>query len=161
MPRRRTASGGYTLIEMIAVISILSILGLLAGFTLVEGMKVYARIAPTLDARYQAHLATQRFQRDARLLDPAAVTQLSPSALAFQTLAGESVRYDVSGRTLRRNGDALALGVSSLTFEYLRADGSAATALAELHLVELDVTIEVSGQAHRVRATAFPRVLGP
>ncbi|MEM7310235.1 MAG: type II secretion system protein [Planctomycetota bacterium] len=159
--RRRESGGGYTLIEMIAVISILSILGLLAGFTLVEGMRVYAHIAPTLDARYQAQLAAQRFQRDVRRLDPATVTVLSPTALAFETLAGEAVRYDVAGRELRRNGDALALDVARVSFDYLRSDGSAAGAVSELHLVELDLTIQVADRAHSVRATAFPRVLGP
>ena len=54
---RVPALSGYTLIEMVMVIVIMSVIGLTAGFVIVESIKVCARTAPGLEATYQARMA--------------------------------------------------------------------------------------------------------
>ena len=151
---------GYTLVEMVAVIAILSIVGMTSSYVILESMKVYARTAPALDAAYEARLASGRLKSDLRDMQPGSITTLSPTALSFQVSTGQPITYGLAGTNLLRNGDLLAKGVTSLGFTYWGADGTNTTTAAEVHLVEVDLTVQSLGQTFRIQSAVFPRGLG-
>jgi prepilin-type N-terminal cleavage/methylation domain-containing protein len=153
---------GYTLVEMVSVIAILSIIGMSSSYVVVESMKVYARTAPGLDASYQAHLACERMKRDIRDLGgTASITVFVADALAFDDSSANTISYSLSGGDLTRNGDLLARGVTGLTFTYRKSDGTPATTPAELALVEIDLTVQTGTEPYRLQTCVFPRCLGP
>ncbi len=153
--------GGYTLIEMVLTVVVLSIIGLTSSKVIIESMKVYAQTAPTLDASYQAHLAVRHLQRDIRnMRDTSTITALTPTALTFDDVEGHTLEFNLTAGDLTRNGDLLARGVSSFGFRYFQQDGSVATGPGNLHLIEIDLTVQVADQQQRSMAVVFPRSLG-
>jgi prepilin-type N-terminal cleavage/methylation domain-containing protein len=151
---------GYTLVEMVAVMTILGIVGMVSSYVIFESMKVYARTVPALDASYQARLAVERMKSDFRDMKAGSITTYTSTALTFQLSAGQTIAYSLSGSNLLRNGDLLAKGVSAFTFGYRKEDGTSATAAVDLHLLELDLTVQTAGQPYRVQTAVFPRNLG-
>ncbi len=141
--------------------TILGIISMIASAVIIETMKVYARIVPALDASYKAQSAVQRMKREIHdLKDTASITSLTASAFTFDDVADNTIAYAVAGGDLTRNGDLLANGVSAMTFRYWQRDGSPAASPADLHLVELDLTVQNGDQAYRLRTPVFPRYLG-
>lgn len=154
--------GGYTLMEMVSVITIMSIVGSLASFVVIQSMQVYAFAVPSMEASYQARLASRRMVEDVRELgDPASISTLTSTAFTFDDAATNTVSYALSGTDLLRNGDRIARSVSGLTFEYWKSDGTVASAAADVHLVGIDLTVTSGGHPYRVRTAAFPRRLEP
>ncbi len=158
----RARLNAYTLVEMVSVITILSIIGLVSSYVIIESMKVYARTAPAINATYQARLAAKRMTRDIRdMKDVGSITTFAPTALTFDDSSDNTIAYSLSGGDLLRNGDLLARGATSLSFSYWKSDGTTASAAADLHLVEIDLTVSVGLEPYRVQTAAFPRVLSP
>lgn len=143
------------------VMVIMSIIGLVSSYALVESMKVYALVAPSLDAAYQSRLADERLSRDIRDLSAtSSVSSMTASGLTFDDTSGNTIAYVYSDSELRRNGDLLAQGVTSFSFAYRKTDGTTANTAADLHLVEIDFTVRVSDQDRRRQSVVFPRALG-
>ena len=155
-------SHGYTLIELVSVVSVMSIIGLVASYTIFESMKIYARTAPMLDATYQARLSVERMKREIRdMQDTASITNFTSTGLTFNDSSNNTIAFSLSSGNLLRNGDMLARGVTTLGFDYWAADGAVAASAAELHLIEIDLTVETATQPYRIRTAVFPRVLTP
>ena len=153
---------GYTLVELVVVMTILSIVGMVSSYVIIESAKVYARTTPAMISSYQARLSVQRMQREIRdMKDTASITAFTATALTFDDSADNTIAYSLSAGDLSRNGDLLAQGVTSLTFTYWKSDGTTASASADLYLIEIDLTVETAGQPYRVQTAVFPRNLGP
>jgi hypothetical protein len=121
-------------------------------------MRVYARTTPAMDASYQARLSVERMRRDIRRMgDRAEIGAFTASILSFDDSSGTTIGYVHAAGNLTRNGDLLARGVTAFAFTYWKSDGTLAVTPADLHLVEVDMTVEVSGQPCRLAATIFPR----
>ena len=155
-------TSGYTLMEMVVVMTIMSIVGMVSSYVIIESMKVYARTAPALEATYQARLSAERMKREIRdMKDTASITVFTATALTFDDSSSNMIAYSLSGGNLSRNGDLLAQGGTSLTFSYWKSDGTSASVAADLHLVEIDLTVQRGNEPYRLQAAVFPRVLSP
>ncbi len=169
MRQRRSAgrakavtTSGYTLVEMVAVMTILSVVGLVSSYVIIESMKVYARTAPAMDASYQALLSVQRMKHDIRdMKDTDSITTFTATALTFDDSSDTTIAYSLSGGDLLRDGDLLAQGVTSLSFSYWKSDGTSASVADDLHLVEIDLTVESRAEPYRLQTAVFPRTLSP
>ncbi len=160
VPAKR--SSGYTLVEMVSVMTILSVVGLATSFVILESMRVYARTAPSMDASYQARLAIERMRRELRSMkDTDSISVFTGSALTFDDSTDNTIAYGLSAGQLQRNGVPLAHGVTALAFSYWAKDGSAATTAEDLHLVDIDLTVLAGDQAYRQTTSVFPRFLTP
>ncbi len=156
-----SSTGGYTLVEMILVMVVLGIVGMASSYVVLESMRVYARVAPHVDASYQARLASELIQRDVRDLSGAAsIATFTATDFAFETSAGESVRYRYAGTELSRNGSPVAKGVSSFAFSYLSRSGSPALTPDDLHLVDVRFVVTSADGGLPITMTVFPRGLG-
>lgn len=163
MTRERSTPGasprmtGYTLVEVVVVITILSIISLVPGYVVMESSKVYARSAPLLDAAYQCRLAAEWIRRDILdLKDADSIGTMNGSSFSFET-SDDKVSYNVVSDRLVRNGDDLVESVNALTFRYFKMDGTSATTNTDLHLVEVDLDVRVGDQDYRTQFTVFPR----
>ena len=155
-------SAGYTLVELVAVILILGVIGFVTSHVIMESTKVYARTVPAMEAAYQARLSAQLMQREIRdMKDTASITAFTATALTFVDNSDTTIAYSLSGSDLLRNGDLLAQGVTSLSFTYWKTDGTTALLAADLHLAEFDLTVQTGNEPYRIRTAAFPRVLSP
>ncbi len=154
--------GGWTLVEMVTVMVIMSIIGLVVSYVIIESTKTYARTVPAMDASYKAELAANRMKREIRdMKATSTVSTMTSSALTFDDSSSTTIAYSLSGTDLTRNGDLLASGVSSLAFSYWQSDGTSASSASDLHLIELDMTVVTGSEPYRLQVAAFPRVLSP
>jgi hypothetical protein len=145
---------------MVLVVTLLSVVGGVASYVIVEAMKVYARSVPAMDAAYQARTGLERMKREIRdLKDRPSIAAFSATGLTFDDSSDATIAYALSGSDLLRNGDLLARGVTALTFTYWKANGTAASAPEDLHLVEIDLTVASLGQSYRLETAIFPRVV--
>ena len=158
--RARPRPAGYTLVEMIMVIVILVILGSVASFVIVEATRVYARTAPATDAAWQAQTAMERMRREIRSIrttSAADIPAFTTTSLSFIDTDGNAVTFALSGSELQRNGDVLAEGVSSLAFTYLKSDGTAASAAAEIRLIWMALQLSSGSETYSLATHLFPR----
>jgi prepilin-type N-terminal cleavage/methylation domain-containing protein len=120
---------GFTLIEIIVVIVILSIVSAISIKFLADSLRIYTMTVNQKTLFDEGKLALERMCRDIR--DASAITGSTLSSITFtrndataQDGAGENIRFDLSGSTLRKvknaggapeNPIAMADNVSTFT----------------------------------------------
>jgi prepilin-type N-terminal cleavage/methylation domain-containing protein len=120
---------GFTLIEIIVVIVILSIVSAITIKFLVDSLKIYTMTVNQKTLFDEGKLALERMCRDIR--DARSITGSTATSVTFtrndataQDGAGENIRFDLSGSTLRKvknaggapeNPIAMADNVSTFT----------------------------------------------
>ena len=148
---------GYTLVELVMTMTIVSIVALIPAAVLLESMRVYVHVAPTLDAAYQARFATARIKADIRGLDdPSKLVSLTSSSFSITDASNTKFSYVLVGGRLLRNGDLLAEGVDSLTYRLKGLDGKTGISAAEVNLVEIDLSVKTGDTPYRVIASVCP-----
>lgn len=150
-------AGGYTLVELVMTISIVSVIALVPATVMLESIKVYARSSSTLDAAYQARLASECIKRDLRSLDdPSKIGAVSPALLTIVTPSGETISYVLLDGALTRNGDLLARGVSAMSITLRTQSGQVSVASIDVALVEVDLTVQTGDFPYRVLTSVCP-----
>ncbi|MGB0951610.1 MAG: PulJ/GspJ family protein [Planctomycetota bacterium] len=157
----RSGTNGFTLVELVASMTVLAIIALIASNVIMESMRVYSRAIPAMGVSYKSDLALRTLLRDIRdLSDRNAISVFTSTAFTFEDSNGTEIAYVLTGTDLTRNGDLLADDVISFSFQYLESDGSVAGDAIDLHLVDIDFTVQSGNQSLRSRSLAFPRSLG-
>jgi prepilin-type N-terminal cleavage/methylation domain-containing protein len=135
---------GFTLIEAVIVIVILTVLGAIGAPMLLNATRVYIMERNILNTDAQAQLAMERMAREMRLIDPVNITAFTANNLSF-TLNGAPVSYSLNAqKQLLRNTDILATGVSGVTFAYFRTDWiTPATAASQIWRIQIQLQFTV------------------
>jgi prepilin-type N-terminal cleavage/methylation domain-containing protein len=101
------SSRGFTLIEVVIVIVILSIVSAITIYFLVSSLQVYAMTVNQKTLFDEGKLALERMCRDIR--DARVITGAIATSITFtrndataQDGAGENIRFDLNGSTLRK-----------------------------------------------------------
>ena len=124
----RSKIQGFTLIELIIVIVIISILSGMSVQLLKLGFTAYFYGQNVMDADSQARVALARITNDLHnLRSTSDITTASASALIFTDLYGNAVSYQVSNSQLQRNNLVLANNAQSITFRYYDSAGALLT----------------------------------
>ena len=89
----------------------------------------------------------------------AADLTISPtSQITLTDVNGVNISYALNGTILGRNGQALADGVSSLSFSYLINDGKMTTAVVTgVYYISVELTINNGATTRTLRSTVRPR----
>ncbi len=133
---------GFSMIELIIVIVILSVLTAITLPVLQTGFNSYFTARNLADADWQARLAFSRISRDLRDIPAAAnITTANSTQLTFLDRNSTSVSYTLSGITLQRNAMTLANGVSTLTFAYYDGTGAVTATMAAMRYVGITLNI--------------------
>ena len=157
---------GFTLIEIVITIVLVSILSGIASLIILQGMTAYTGEQSRSDVHYQARIAMERMAREIRLIrsQGADITSLLPADLRFTDINGSTVGFNwvAASKTLNRwNGagnDVLATGVTAFTFTYYLQDGVTTPATAaNLGCVEIVMTAQQGAETFELRSRVFPR----
>lgn len=133
---------GFTLIEMVFVIIILSILSLMASRVIGAAFRAYYTNQGIVNADAQARLAFERMIRDIHAINSSSsITTASASTLSFTDVNGNTVTYALSGTQLQRNGIPLADGVSSMTLGYYNGSGAVTAVTTAIRYINITLTI--------------------
>jgi prepilin-type N-terminal cleavage/methylation domain-containing protein len=145
---------GFTLIEMVFVIIILSIISVIASRVMGTAFNSYFYNQNIVNANEQGRLAMERMVRDFHAVNsPSDITTATASTFAFNDVNGNSVIYTLSGTQLRRNGVALADGINTLTFGYYDGTGAAAGTTAAIRYVDVTLNITQNSVNYTLKTT--------
>jgi prepilin-type N-terminal cleavage/methylation domain-containing protein len=152
---------GFSLLEMVMVIVLLSIVAAIGSSMLSSGFTAYFTGRDIINADWQGRFALDRMTRELRMVRSATVADLdilTANAITFTDTAGNVVSYSRAGNTLMRNAQPLADGVSALSFSYIEADGKTATTDATVvAYVTVDLAVNQAGSSFTLRNTIDPR----
>ena len=114
---------GFTLIELVIVITIIGITASILGFMLLGTIKAWTFKFNRNDILWDGRLALDRMTREIRTIkNSTSVTTATSSQFRFTDTGNKDITYSLSSTNLNRteNGTAnlLAGNVSSLTFTY-------------------------------------------
>jgi prepilin-type N-terminal cleavage/methylation domain-containing protein len=161
----RSREKGFTLIEMIITLMVLSILGAAAGYALSNGALAFVNSSDTVHTIGKLRVANERMAREIRevrrdLVTPAQydISTMNTTTLAFNKTDGTSVTLNAAPPlvTLVYSNPAgthtLTDEVSALTFSYYQADGStAATGNSDVVFIEFELVLTHSGNLYPQR----------
>lgn len=149
---------GFTVIELILVIIILSIIARVGGLTLSQGLESYRQAQSLQDAQFQGQLALTRMTRDLQAIPyDAAITTATASQLTYTDASGNNVTYQLSGSQLMRNSEVLADGISSLSFTYYTSLLASGATSPNIRGIRVQFTVTQNNISIPLRTFVSPR----
>lgn len=163
-------SHGFTLIEIVITIVLVSIIAGLAAMIILQGIRAYSNESTLSDVHYQASLAVQRMARELRMVNRAGnvgtvaigtITGNPASSFIFTDQTGTNVRFWLNGQTLNRTvggvDSALAVGVTTLDFRHYNILSAPTTTALEVWTIEISLTDTQGAQSLLMRTRVHPR----
>ena len=152
---------GFTLIEMVIVIVLISIIAGVAAMIILEGAKSYQKEVSYSDIHNQGRLAIERMAREIRMIRSATAADISTmtaSNIVFNDVNGTNIQFSFAGNTISRSGNTLANNVQSMAFSYYQQDGTTvAGSAAEVWYVQISLTMVNAGETLPLRLRVHPR----
>jgi len=157
---------GFTLMEMVIVLVMLGLMAAIAGPYLSNGMRAYNDSAAAVHTLSKLRLASERLVREIREVRRDAAGNydvtlpLTSGALEFVKTDGEQVSIGDAGAQLTLAYSSVAGGapftlsdeLASITFTYLKADGTPYTSVADLRIIEFELVLNHAGNDYRQRS---------
>ncbi len=159
---------GFTLIELVIVISVVGIISVIIGSMLLGTIKAWTFKFNRNDILWDGRLAINRITREIRAVrDTASVTTASAAQFRFIDTNNVDITYSLSSTNLNRteNGTAnlLAGNVSSLAFTYYDANEntiaipSVSPSATNIRRVRINLTLTKNGQNVYLQSDSVPR----
>jgi len=156
-------ANGFTLIEIIITIVIISIIASLAAMIILKGVSGYSAEDQRSNLNYQASLAMERMERDIRMIrsQGADIATMTATNLQYTNVNGATVGFSWTSPTLNRwNGtgnDMLATGISAFSFTYLQQDGITAATSANVWFIDISMTSQQGTDTVAMHSRVHPR----
>ena len=160
---------GFTLVELVIVITIAGITATIVGTILLGTVKAWTFKFNRGDMLWDARVAIDRMTREIRTVrNNASVTTASSSQFRFIDAGNVDITYSLSSTNLNRteNGTAnlLAENVSSLSFTYYDAAGTVipsptVSPTTNIKRVRVNLTLIKNGQTFYLQSDSMPRNL--
>lgn len=117
LKERISHNSGFTMIELVSAIVIVSIVSIMAGMGLVQLAKGYYLAKTSTVSSVKVHIALTRLSKELSALQ--GISEASPSSITY-TRAGapHTITWSGTDQTLTLDGDILIDGVQSCTFTY-------------------------------------------
>jgi prepilin-type N-terminal cleavage/methylation domain-containing protein len=148
-------SAGFTLIELVLVIMIVSIVAVIGSKIMGQGLRAYLDFQNMSAADWQMRVALETMTREIRNLRyPSDITA---TQFSFVDNNGKSVSFSLSGTSLMENSQILADGVTAMTFTYYNSSILTTTTPSAIILVELDITFNNNNTLTTTQLFWFPR----
>jgi len=159
---------GFTLIELVVVISVAGIVSIIIGSMLLGTIKAWTFKFNRNDILWDSRLAIDRMTREIRAIrDDTSVTTASSSQFRFIDAAGNDITYSMSSTNLNRteNGTAnlLAENVSSMALTYYDTNGNTiavpavSPAATNIRRVRINFTLTKNGENVYLQSEASAR----
>jgi prepilin-type N-terminal cleavage/methylation domain-containing protein len=163
---------GYTMMELIIVITILGLLAAGSMQLIFQGYQAYSTGKQASDANWQGLIALSRMGREIHLIaSPNSIDSASTaSTLTFTDNSNTTITYSLSGTNLQRAEGAtaaqnLADGISSMTLNYYDSSGTAVTppltttTAATIDYVQITLVILKNNASYTLQTTINARNL--
>ena len=135
---------GFTLIEALLSIVVISALVAAVAHTMIKGMDSYSIIADRREALQEARLAVNMMSDELQTIaNPATdISAISATSITFTPAAGGSVTYSIVGTELRRDSKTLAQNVTASSgFIYYTAGGGITSTPSLIYRIHIRVEI--------------------
>lgn len=153
-------SAGFSLIELVITIVLLSFISVVVGQILLESFMLFTTAERVSEADMQTLLALERIVNDVHTIRSAGdISTIAASQLAFTDKNGTVVSYQLSGSTILRNSNVLAGGIQTLNFSYLDGNGSATGIASAVRYIIISITATKSGISSTMSTTAGVRMI--
>lgn len=151
---------GFTLIELIMVITIVGIIGGVIAPFVANSINYWILVKDEREVISSARLALNRMVREIRQIkDTASITAFTDTDFAFTRLKAdgseETVRFYQSGSSLLRNTRELSdklQGPGGLTFRYLDENGDTTGTQSDIRMVRVQLTLQSGDVAVTIRS---------
>jgi len=161
---RSLRMGGFTLVELVVTLAIVSIIaGLLARF-LVMGFKTYHIVDKHEELMHEARLTLHFLNHDLRQVrNQNGVVEARSNLFRYWDYNNNQNVYQYQDGELKRNGHVLADGITSFQFKFQAADGHwlqtpvVSDSLAYIWNVAADFTITKGEYSQRYYVFVHPR----
>jgi len=155
---------GFTLIELVIVITVISILAASAGLILRQHFKGYFTAKTLIALPGKTNIATDNLMRE--LKNASSISVASPTTMTFVNQQGQTIVIDLSGTTLRRNVNAAGVQtlcdqVTSLAFAYFDQAFATTAVVANVRFITMQVTTTNDGLPYSLMAGTMLRALLP
>ena len=159
---------GFTLIELIVVITIVGIIAGVVGFVLFGAVDAWTFRFKRAGLLSDGRLAINRMVREIReVKDLTSVITANTSQFRFKDTDDTDITYSLNGSDLDRTEDAatntLAENVSTLSFTYYDSNGSAIStpvvspSATDIRRVLIDLTLTKDGEDVYLESESVPR----
>jgi prepilin-type N-terminal cleavage/methylation domain-containing protein len=150
---------GFTFIELILVVVLLSIVALALTAAFVPTARISVTVDTRKDALQNTRLAMERMLREVR--EARSINAgFTATNLTFTNPANSAINYSWSGAALdplQRNGVDLACCVQSFALTYLQKNGAAAVLPAQVWRIQADLQVQVGNETVELRSEVNPK----
>jgi len=151
---------GFTLIELIITILLMSIITVVVSTLFVQGLSAYNTGKQVINAYWQGEISLERMVRDIRAVRSSAdITTASASQFVFTDTGGNSITYQLTGTSLMYNSQILADGIQSLTFGYYDKNGAVTAVIANIRYITISINVTQSNANLTFATAVYPRNL--
>lgn len=157
----RLGAPGFTLIEMVIVIVVMSIVATMVGTFMASAIHAYTGGRDANEVMGRGQFALERMKRELReLRSPADVTTWTATQFSFVDIYGQNIDYSFSGAQLLRNGQVMVDGITASGFSYLQADGQTLPAAStDIRIIGFSFSVAVGDYQQHAAATVLARNL--
>lgn len=144
---------GFTLVELILTMVIMSILFAFVGTIMYTGLKSYSLVSDRQNAISKARMALNLMADELVVIsNPATdITSISSTSITFVSAEGESVTYSISSQNLMRDANILTDNVGTGTgFTYYTAGGGTTSTPSQVHRIKIDLAVNADASVHGV-----------
>ena len=165
---RRSGQAGFTLVEIVMTMVLVSILAAIAAVIILQGVRGYVGEEARSNVHYQARNAVERMARELRLVRwnqttaSADVTAMTATDFEYTDIQGNKMGFRLNAGALQRTQDGatwqtLATGATALNFTYLQQDRVTAATAATLWFVVINLTDTQGSESLSLRTWVHPR----
>lgn len=158
---------GFTLIELVITIVLVSILAGVATMIILQGVRAYTDEQSRSDIHYQARLAMERMGREIRLIRTRTVADIptmNGTTLLYTDVNGTQMGFRLNAGKIERTQDngatwqTLATNVTGgAVFSYLDNTGSVTALQTSLWIIQIQVAMTQGAESATMRTAVHPR----
>lgn len=156
-------SFGFTLVELIVVIVIVSALAAGSALLLAQGFQAYTVAQNTINLQTLGRTALEIMGRDLRAIrSPADIITATPNSINFIDVINRNIFYQVSNGQLQRqigtsgSFQTLVNNVQNITMSYYDATGTATTQNTSIRYIVIDLTIKINNISFTLSEGVYP-----
>lgn len=154
----RSKMSGFTLIEVVVVMTIVSVLTVVVGKVLLHSFSAFTIANNISEAQWQANSAITHIVDDIHTIrSPSDITTATSNALSFTNTAGTAVSYTFSSNTLNRSSIPVASNISGVTYAYYNESNVVTAVPAAIRFISISVTAISSNQSITLSTLAAVR----
>jgi prepilin-type N-terminal cleavage/methylation domain-containing protein len=160
-------SKGFTLVEIVITIVIVSIISGIAAMIILQGIRSYSDDSSRSDVQYQTRFAVDRMAREIRLIRTrtiADIPTMNGTTLLYNDINGTRMGFRLNAGSIQRTQDngatwqTLATNITGgAVFTYLDDTGAVTAAQSSLWLVQIQVAAAEGSESVTMRTTVHPR----